>query len=210
MDIEVPSTVHVSGNTYSYNVQFADFGTSLWDDIYTNTTSAAKLISYVGGLVNIQFFNNATVADPTDLKLNVFEELGINCLVGDFDMEVVEENLLNRLPIIISASHDPDKSGHTFIIDGFKSYHTQYTYTYEWVYGPSSVPVPSISPKVEIEYSSPAIEYIKMNWGERGYDRDNNDVWYAPMDAWTFVIYEDESKTYDYKKEIIYGFSKIE
>ena len=210
MEIEVPSTVYATGNTYSYNVQFNDYGTSLWDDIYTNTTSAAKLISYVGDLVGVQFYNNATVADPLDLKPRVFEYLGINCNVGDFDMEVIEENLLSQLPVIISASHDPDKSGHTFIIDGFKSYHNKYTYTYEWVYGPSSVPLPSKPPKEEIEYSSPAIEQIKMNWGERSDSHGYNNGWYVPTGGWTYFIDEDETKTYDYNKEIIYGFSKSE
>lgn len=209
MEIEVPSIVQVNGNTSSHTIQFSGWTTSLWDEIMlNNTTSSAKLIAYVGDLVEMQYYDNVSLALTSNLKPNVFEHLGISCSYGAYYYEIVKLNLLNHLPIIVSADPEPDVSGHTFIIDGFNSFRTKYTYTYEWVYdGPFNKPLPTYPEKIEVQYSTPYVENIKINWG---YENEyyNNDSWYTLTGSWDYVA-DDETISYNYDRKMIYGFSKI-
>lgn len=66
LNISVPSTVVSSGNVDAFEIQFSDFGTTLWNNIYTNDTSAASLIAYIGYLVNIEYGNNDIWYTPTE------------------------------------------------------------------------------------------------------------------------------------------------
>ena len=94
-----------------------------------------------------------------------------------------------------------------FIIDGYKEYRTKYTYTYEWVYdGPSNVPLPTYPEKIEIEYSSPVIEQIRMNWGYAN-EYLNNDNLYTLTGDWAINV-NGVNYSYNYNRELIYGFSK--
>ena len=212
LEMEVPSTASVNGNL----VQFSNYGTNLWNDIYYNPLSAAVLMSYIGYLVSIQYGDSVSLAATADLKTEVFQRFGIDCSYLVYDADIVKSNLMSGLPVIISARNISSQIGHCFIIDGYSSYRTKYTYTYEWVYDtPSSVPIPTYPNKVEIEYTSPVLEKIKMNWGEGNNNinnsiNNNNDTWYTPTGDWTYVIDEYSSVTYNYNKKMMCNFSVIE
>lgn len=211
--INMPSTVTCVGYYDDYSVQYSDFNTSIWQNILHQdypvaADAAAKIISYVGFLVDMDYDDEGSGAYTEDLVDNLFKPRGIDCNYDDYDASVVKSNLLNNLPVIVSASTKRLGDGHCFIIDGYRTYRTKYTYTYEWVYGPSSVPLPSQPPKVEIEYSSPYVDDIKINWGYANL-YSNNNHWYSPTEDWMITI-EEETYTYKYRKEMLYGFSKMQ
>ena len=205
INIPVPSTITMVGNVDSHQVLFSNYGTSLWSNIFNSSTNAAKLISYVGYLVEMDYGNNGSSAKTEDLKSKVFEQMGISCLYGDYDATIVKENLLDGFPVIVSARYKMINGGHSFIIDGYKSYRTKYIYTYEWVYDiPPEDSQNFMCPEVEVSYSSPYIEHIKINWGWRSSD---NDSWYTPTEDWGVTI-NNTQEEFKYRKKMIYGFSK--
>lgn len=208
LNISVPSTVVSSGNVDAFEIQFSDFGTTLWNNIYTNDTSAASLIAYIGYLVNIEYGNLGSSAKTKDLRSLVFQPLGINCHYGDYDGEIVKSSLLDSLPVIVSAYYKLINGGHSFIIDGYKSYKTKYTYTYDWVYDiPPSASQDLVCPKIEVTYSSPYIENIRINWGWANI-YGNNDIWYTPTEDWAANL-GSSWESFKYNKNMIYGFSKL-
>lgn len=96
---------------------------------------------------------------------------------------------MNGLPVIVSAHTGLSGDGHSFIIDGFKSYKTKYTYTYEWVYD-----------------SSPYIEQVKMNWGWAN-QLHNNEAWYTPVENWSVTSDQHGGQmTFSHNKKMIYDF----
>ena len=119
LEIDVPATVTVNGNIDSFYINFTDYGTALWETIKSPeylvaNYAAAKLISYTGYLVGMEYGNDISLASTEDLKSKVFEPMGIACNHGDFDASVVKSNLLNNLPVIISARKEDNSSGHSF------------------------------------------------------------------------------------------------
>ena len=69
------------------------------------------------------------------------------------------------------------------------------------------MPVPTYPEKVEIEYSSPVIEQIRMNWGYAN-EHLNNDNLYTLTGDWTIEV-NGVNYSYNYKRELICGFTKL-
>lgn len=208
MDIDVPYTAVIDGYVGHYDIQFSDFGTQLWSNLHYNYNDAAKLISYVGFLVGVNYGNNGSSAYTEDLVDKVFKPNGINCSYGDYNASLVKSSLSDGLPVIVSAHTGLIGEGHSFVVDGYTSYRTKYTYTYNWVYNDPDmdIPVGHVPSKVEISYTSPYIEKIKINWGWAN-RYHNNDTWYTPVEDW-LTVHDDEEYIFDYRKRMIYGFSK--
>lgn len=211
MEINVPMI------EYSYDnvAQVSDNIANIWQDIHNqDTDAAAKLISYVGYSVNMNYSDNGSGASNLTLRDNVFTANGINSNYinhpnGAGYSDIIKHNLLNDMPVLVAAAQTQNgiSDGHSFIIDGYKGYRNKYIYTYEWIYGPSTVPLPSKPPKVEIEYSSPVIQQIRMNWGYA--NEYLNDNLYTLTGDWTIVV-NGENRAYNYRRELIYGFSNMQ
>lgn len=219
MDIEMPSTVTGVGYLGNNHVQYADFTTTIWQDINNQNSiiaedAIAKIISYIGFLVDMDYGEDGSGSSNMILRDSVLYANGIgsNYISNSnqtYYSEIIKENLLNNLPILVGAFQSMNGLvGHSFIIDGYKGYRNKYTYTYEWVYGPSSVPLPSKPPKVEINYSSPVIEQVRMNWGYAD-EFDNNDNLYTLTGDWSIQV-NGVNTSYNYRRELIYGFSKMQ
>lgn len=210
LDIDVPSDIYVSGNTNSHSFEFNYNGPSIWNNL-NNDYNASVLIAYIGHLVETDYGDDVSTAYTDSLKTAFIDEFGINCSYEDFSQDIVKASLLNYMPVIVSADPYPTAPiGHCFIIDGFNSYRIKYTYTYEWVYdSPSSKPIESKPSKIEISYSSPLIEKIRMNWGYEEEDFRNNDNEYTLTGNWTISL-NGGTESYDYHKRILHGFSITE
>ena len=59
----------------------------------------------------------------------------------------------------------------------------------------------------EFEYSSPVIQQIRMNWGYA--NEYLNDNLYTLTGDWTIVV-NCENRAYNYRRELIYGFSNMQ
>lgn len=159
---------------------------------------------------------NSSGAVTKDLIEDVFTPLGISSTWHAFDTNIIKTSLSSEMPVIVSAQTASD--GHSLIIDGYKRFRTEYTYMYEWVYdSPTEEMVEIKKPIYELEYSSPYITQVQMNWGwgetYPSNDLDNNNIWYNPTDSWIVNIIKNNSYTTDEfssKRGIIYNFSKIE
>lgn len=212
LTINMPSTVTSGGYCDAFLVRYDDYNTSVWQDINAPFTlvadnAAAKIISYVGFLVQMEYGEQDSRASTGDLVDNLFKPNGIDCDYDDYDASVVKSELQSGLPVIVSANMGNHGGGHSFIIDGYRRYRKKYIYTYEWIYGPSTVPLPSQPPKIEIEYSSPYIEKIKINWGYSN-SYCSNVPFYTPTENWTVTL-NGVSYTYSHNKKMLYGFSII-
>lgn len=207
----VPNPGYV-GNEYPND--FTNFRSDHWDNM-TND-QIATLISYIGNLVNMSYSYNSSGAVTKDLIEDVFTSLGISSTWHAFDTNIIKTSLSSEMPVIVSAQTASD--GHSLIIDGYKRFRTEYTYMYEWVYdSPTEEMIEIKKPIYELEYSSPYITQVQMNWGwgetYPSNDLDNNNIWYNPTDSWIVNIIKNNSYTTDEfssKRGIIYNFSKIE
>ena len=211
LEIPIPSIIYVTGDTDSHTSIPDAFTTSLWPSIDI-PLDASLLIAYIGILVDTDYGESVSLASTSKLEEIFAEEFGINCSYETYDSDAVKSNLLNAIPTIVAAKSVNNSSavGHSFIIDGYRSYRNKYTYTYEWVYdGPSSEPIEMKPNKIEISYSSPIVENIKINWGSTNPTGEPEDGWYTPTGDWP-VNLGYGSENYKYYREMLYGFSIIE
>ena len=92
--------------------------------------------------------------------------------------------------------------GHAFLVDGYKSYYTKYTKTYEWVEPLSPGEQSIIEDMVVIEYSTPYISTIQMNWG---WNTSNNNESFSISGDWETVV-NGQIRNYIYKRDMFYGY----
>ena len=212
LEIPIPSIIYVTGDTDSHTSIPDDFTTSLWPSIDL-PFNASLLIAYIGKLVDMDYGETVSEASTSRLEEIFIEEFGISCSYETYDSDAVKSNLLNAIPTIVAAKpvDNPRAVGHSFIIDGYSSYRKKYTYTYEWVYdGYSSEPIEMKPNKIEISYSSPIVENIKINWGlSDGSPESGNNRWYTPTGDWLVTLSNTE-ENYKYHRQMLYGFSIIE
>lgn len=211
----VPTSVPTPGFIGSeYPNGFTNFRSDHWDNMTED--QVAVLISYIGNLVGMNYSVDESLAYIEDLTDKVFKVFGISSSFVPYDPNIVKTSLIDGFPVIVSAGNN--SSSHALIIDGYKRFRTEYTYTYEWVYDfPTEEMIEIKKPKCEVEYSSPYIDQVQMNWGwGDNYptnELSNNNVWYNPTDSWVVNHIENEipfTEEYNIKSDIIYNFSKDE
>ena len=148
------------------------------DDNYTS----ALLLRYLGATFQANYTDSSTSVSNALSKIKaLYNNNGITCSRQSYSPDKVKDNLINAMPVIVSAASS--QSGrHTFLIDGYKRTRTMYLEYYErW----SGYP-PLLEERTDtVGYSSPHIYRIKMNWGWWtqwfwGYDND----WYALTGDW--------------------------
>ena len=216
--IGVPSMIYTNaycyGDILNHTITFTGSSSTIWDDMDTlskayNAPAGPEsiLIAFVGARVQMDYGNTSSGAETEDLVENVFNLFGIDCVYDNYDASIVKSSLLSGLPVILSTKSSwLSTGGHAFIIDGYKRYRTITTEYHYWM---SSSGEPGTDPLHEpyevIHYSSPSIEYFKMNWGwweqwQLGYD----DGWYAPTGDWYTQSTGDHN---NYYRKMIYGFN---
>lgn len=172
---------------------------------------AAPLIANVGMRVNMHYTDSCSGAYTNTLVSNVFYPYGISCQYVNFNSSTLYTSLQQQIPVIASAytSNNGD-NGHAFIIDGYKRSRTKTTYRYVWVYdyviapgSPGPLPLlPEVEDEIIIEYSSPYITHIKMNWGWGNHSANN--TWYISTGNWNAGGY-----SFNYMRKMIYNFHSI-
>ncbi|MBR4794507.1 MAG: C10 family peptidase [Bacteroidaceae bacterium] len=214
------------GNINNYAQNFSNPSSSVWSSMsmtcpenITSMIPEAILIGYVGLSVNMHYCEigqkRFSWAIPSNLKTNVFENLGISCSHGDYDENIVKSSLLNQMPVIVSASDllvPLDGDIHCFVIDGYRRTCTRYTHYHYYVVdveppGPYMVPEEYNT----YTYSNIQLTNIKINWGwpSQWGDSHVNDGWYTLTGSWS-VINGNDPCSYDHYRKMIYGFSVSE
>lgn len=186
-----PSEAYCNGNIDEYSWEQTNYTTDIWDLMKENGIYAAPLIADVGRRLNVVFGNSGTSAYTSDLVSNVFEPYGINCDYLSYDEDVLKSNLMDSIPVLLSASTYvqidgvTETVGHAFIADRYKRERTVTENYYVWVYDfyPPSTPLPYVPETMSYRYSSPVITKIGMNWGW-GTDFNDMDEWYSLTGDW--------------------------
>ena len=212
-----------TGTISDFERDFDDLDADVWEDMnmdYQYTASSmlpeAVLIGYVGQRVDMSYCDNTfgrySWALPRNLQDDLFEYHGISCSHGDFDEEIIENSLLNQMPVIVSASDlmiPVDGSIHCFVVDGYRSTRTKYTYHHYYVVDEVPSGIYALPDDYcTYAYSSPQVAEIKINWGwSTQWDEDApvNDGWYSLTGSW----YVNNGGYYDYNRnrKMIYGFA---
>lgn len=224
----IPDTAYCNSrvnSSYVYDWNQWSTGTDVWgliegwENTYNSGLLVAPLIAHIGKRVGMEYGDTASGAYTSSLVANVFNYYGINCQYTDFDVNKVKNSLYNNMPVVTSAysSHDGSgyHGGHAFIIDRYRRSRTKTSYYYNWVYdfqGLPYTPTPAVMDSISIEYSSPYITQIGMNWGWGDMYNYNdwhlvNDTWHAPTGSWIVQV-SPNTYTFDYLRKIIYNFSR--
>lgn len=223
--VNMHSVGYCIGNIDNYTYSYSAPDSSVWANMnpsYTyssNTTiPEAVMIGYVGVVVNMHYCDNIfgqfSWALPSNLKTDLFEPMGISCSHGSYDEDIVRSNLLNQMPVIVSASNlvvPTDGSIHCFVIDGYRRTRIKTTHHFHFVYDeiPNTTVRPGPGPDdyETYEYSAPIFAGIQINWGwSNQWTNDVNNGWYALTSGWTVT---NGGRTFDYNHyvKMIYGFA---
>ena len=189
--ISSPSSIYCTatvGNVdYGTNMYIVGSTSTLWPvmSLSSPSTAVAKLIAGIDIQTEAVFGNDVTGYHSGYLKSHYFDSVNVACSFSPtYDMNVVKGSLINEMPVIVEAKLSSGIFNYlAMIIDKYRAYATQYTYTYEWVYDfPNNGGPQSIIDRVVIEYSNPDIIDFGMNWGWKG--AFNNSNWYSPVGYW--------------------------
>lgn len=187
-----PSKAYCYGHVgdKDYNWAQTDYTSEVWDDMKIYGEAAAPLIADIGRRIKMKYGDEGSEAAGKDLVSKVFEPYGISASYSDYDTELIKDNLKNGLPVLLIAyTHNPDNNsilvGHDFIADRYKRTRAKRISYYRWVYDyvPENTFIPYIHDKEEVEYLSPVINMIGMNWGWGSY-LNNSSEWYALTGDW--------------------------
>lgn len=217
---------------YAYYQDFPSqhFSSSAWHDmdqihdVFETCSAEALLIGWVGKNVGMNYGDDGSHADDQDLA-NFISSLGISCQYGYYDENIVTQSLLDSIPVVASAYGNTiilgipaPRSGHSFIIDGYRSVKNKIYRTYV-KYNPVEyldtldtgcvVFEPDLNDYyVTVSETAPIIEQIRMNWGWSGEGNDNNDHWFTLTGNW-HTYSGDDQYDFDYRRKMIYGFHAI-
>ena len=200
-----PDSATVTGDIDDYTMTQSGHSSTVWSSMFFNGERAAVLIANVGTMVEMEYGNTASTSYASKYRPFVFIPYGVDCTVyNSFNPSVVGDNLLNGLPVLISA-RTANNVGHAFVIDGYKAYHVGHGLRYIWVStDPSPDPQTIIEPVLDVfyYYEDPFVREYSMNWGW-GQAYDNG--WYTTTGSWVAG-----SDAFDYYKKMIADFTDIE
>lgn len=215
------------GDTDSFIRSFSGESNTIWGlmnaDYQENSSTPlpeALMIGHVGDIVGMHYCDNNlgrySWALPSNLKNNLFDYYGIECSRGPYNESIVKTSLLNKMPVIVSATNyliPSDFYIHCFVIDGYLMTRTKYTHYHYFVLDETpSGPVQMPQEYNTYTYSSPQLTSIKINWGWASQWRETNPVndgWYALTGGW-FVQDGNEYYDYNYNRYMTYGFTAAE
>ena len=212
-----PSSGFCYGDENNYIQHFEDYSDTTWNVMGTIRNYAALLVGEVGLRLRMNYGSNGSSADEHDLPDRVFEPCGLSCIFyNGYDSSIVFSSLQSGWPILFSAFRYESLfswPGHSFLIDGYKSYVRTTHYVYEWVTENPINLAPSASTKAEmpvnpepyeiLSISSPRLVSLRFRWG---YDDMEDNGFYAPDGAWSYG----NRSPYNILKTMIYGFNAID
>ena len=211
----MPSTGSCVGNVGSgnYTQTFSNFTSSVFNNMALTkyessikTDNSARMIGYVGMLLDTDYGNDSSGADFDDIGERVFDENGISYNKTDYDGASVFSAIRGGSPVLVAAYSDRilgiiNTNGHAWIIDGGK--YTSYSYDIVYAFLNDSLynATGEIPADTEIKYiTTNGIKnpMVRMNWGWGIID----EIYYSPFDDWSV-----SNVTYQYNKRVYKNFS---
>ena len=186
------------------------------------TDYVAILMGEAGLKLDMNWGGDASGAPFSNLQ-NLLNVNGINSTLCDYNTSTVTSSLNNNYPVMISAYADKRPhtfiitwyysyhDGHAWIIDGYETKRTKYTYYYQWIPTDNNgitpiqqikrVPDLPVENLVKIETSISSTQYWIMNWGWNG--DYNSGRYLSSGNIWSAGGYD-----FQYEKEMIFNYSK--
>lgn len=204
----IPSTAYCYGNILVHEMYQGNYSSTIWNILaenyhgnYTDGVCVAPLIANVGQRVGMNYGDTVSTASTSNLPANVFVPYGINCQYESINYDTLFSSLLDSMPVIARAN-TTNGSGHSFIIDGYRSQRVVTVYIYKW--HSFQLPHNGIEPflkadSIALVYSQPTVS-IRMNWG---YGEEYNTPWYTPTGNWLIG-----NLTYNYGRHFIHKFRR--
>ena len=209
----MPSSGSCTGSVDNATQSFSDFTSTVFDNMaltdsenITKTDNSARMIGYVGMLLDTDYGDDSSGADFDDIGECLFDEMGISYNKTDYDGASVFSTIKGGSPILVAAYRSKilgiiNTNGHAWVIDGGK--YTNYSYDQVWAFlNDSLYLIDGIVPEgTEIKYTTVSgikSPYIRMNWGWAG----QADDYFSPYEDWVVG-----DRTYQYNKRIYTGFS---
>lgn len=185
-----------------------------------STDIVAVLMGWIGYEIGMRYdIKESSLENMSALPL-FFNNNGINCTFKDYNSNEVINSLNNEIPVIIGANATEIikrffwitwsidyQDGHMFVVDGYQTNMTKYTYRYKWIdgyndptYFVKSKKAPTTTQTEKIEEYISTTQYLRMNWGNEG---SFDHALYSINSDWNF-----NSKNYKYNRKMLIGFSK--
>ncbi len=212
------SQTSVNGSTQNIGFSRSNLvlNSSRWDDMALTragyqSCDTLSSFRYVGDLLldignrfGMHYSGSGSGADMDAVTLS--SSYGIHCSSGDYDFSIVQSDLENYRPVIISAYSTqgflgfPYSDGHCWLIDGLHATIRNYSFTKHFEYGEEWVQYSEVydtfdeiqqiygiqSPSDVIPYNvNNTTHFLLMNWGYDGdfdtglYSVGATDNWYA-------------------------------
>ena len=214
-------------DNYTINYSFGNPSSTVWDNMALNkysvgTDYVAILMGEAGLKLDMNWGGDASGAPFSNLQ-NLLNVNGINSTLCDYNTSTVTSSLNNNYPVMISAYADKRPhtfiitwyysyhDGHAWIIDGYETKRTKYTYYYQWIPTDNNgitpiqqikrVPDLPVENLVKIETSISSTQYWIMNWGWNG--DYNSGRYLSSGNIWSAGGYD-----FQYEKEMIFNYSK--
>lgn len=230
-----PTTANTTGymngvffdrSNFSIQYSFGNPSSTVWDNMALSrydigTYYVALLMGEAGLKLDMNWGKDASGAPFENLR-NLLSDNGVNSTLSDYNTGTVTSNLNNNYPVMISAYQDKIahtfiitwyysyENGHAWIIDGYETKRTKYTYYYRWV-SSNDVITPmqqikrvAVLPDEDLYMTTTSIsstQYWIMNWGWNG--SYNSGRYLSSGNIWSAGGYD-----FQYEKEMIYNYSK--
>lgn len=217
-----------SGNNNTSSFSFSNPTASAWDNMALNASDtnesrrhqSALLMAYVGSAVEMDYGTQSS-ADTEDL-IDVFDFWGISSTLTSYNSTTAWNSLKSGMPVIVRAADEDNKilgihlyysDRHAWIMDGWKTITTNYTYYYGWVSNTDSgetsdpsilLPMPDnkyLYTDFKTSTSTTVSKSVLMNWG---WDGLSDNIYYSLDGAWSTSTTPVFSFQYD--REMIHGF----
>jgi len=187
---------------------------------YGNCVYVGDLMLDIGNRFGMEYGGPSAGGSGTVLynHYSALSYYDITCSVSNHSVSTVRANLLNGLPVIVTADNSDDTRSHAWIIDGIITEAHQYyyvrmvEYTYDWTEEDETYTDFSeiqrrygfqVGQTVQyFQESGPSVYLYYMNWGEDG-DGDNTAL-YASS-SW----YYNSQSVFSKNKRIYYGFTEL-
>lgn len=176
---------------------------TIWEQMKNDPSAAAPLIANIGKRINARYFDNGTATKPKELINKVFKPYGLSAEYIKYNVDILKNNLLNKLPVIIEARDNDAKYPEAFIVDRYRRSAYQTTNIYHYTYDnlPEGTMIPYVKDSVVYSYKTPYIDQIGINWGNGAvYQKPNK--WYPITGDWRITDYWPYN--YNENRNIIY------
>lgn len=217
-----------SGNNNSHSYSFSNPTASAWDNMALNASDtnesrrrqSALLMAYVGSAVDMNYGTQSS-ADTENL-IDVFDYWGISSTLTSYNSTTAWNSLKGGMPVIVRAADEDNKiigihlyysERHAWIMDGWKTVTTNYTYYYGWVSNSDSgettdpgilLPMPDnkyVYTDFKTTNSTTVSKSVLMNWG---WDGLSDNIYYSLDGAWSTNT--TPAFSFQYDREMIHGF----